>query len=296
MTMKTLDRGGMYSVTVNSMEEVQEFVDEGVLTPESTQLTAPALMILSRNAVQLRSELESGNLNANDSAMKLKSFPLISVGAKEGALECGRVLLEYGADTEARAISPDGEMEQVGTALMIAIENRREDYAEMLLEHGASPQALDPAQNTPAHLATMGNCTRILEALARHGAACLSQPNINGRTPLHLAVVKDRGDALRWLVEHDVEINSNDDWGQTPLHVAVLEGNKTGAHLLIEHGAQCSMRCQKCTMQKKLVARAMKKSAAKQAVKAQEERRIASISEEDVHRAAELSAQLMAQE
>lgn len=316
--MKTVTKG-MHTIQADNPEQMQEFVDEGTLHAGTAMFSRSGMLIMTGNWQELRDGLKSGEIKANDSANSVGYLPLIGIAAKYGQLECIQLLLEHGADMEARMLQASGEPEAVGTAMMVAVENGFEECAEMMIFAGADTEARDPAENTAAHLA-VGMCSvRVLEALQVKSARCLSAPNMNGRTPLHVAVHYDwtrhsqdsiggrnpaskeaprnPDDVVRYLVEvARVPLNPENHIGETPLHNAVVEGNRTAAHILLENGAHCAARCTKCKLQGKLVARALAKSGAKRQEKARIAAFHASITQEDVDRADSLLKQLLASE
>jgi hypothetical protein len=60
---------------------------------------------------------------------------------------------------------------------------------------------------------------------------------LNGRGPLHRAVVMDRIHSIRCLLQMGVDPNTQDNVGWTPLHVAVAKGNSEAIKLLVSAGA-----------------------------------------------------------
>ena len=316
--MKTVTKG-MHMIQSENPEDLQEFVDEGTLHAGTSMFSRAGMLIMTGNWQELREGLDNGEIKPNDSANSMGHLPLIGIAAKYGQLECIQLLIERGADMEARMLKASGEPEPVGTAMMVAVENGFEECAEVMIAAGADTEARDPAENTAAHLA-VGMCSvRVLRALQAKGARCLSAPNMNGRTPLHVAVHYDwtrhsqdsiggrnpalgeaprnPDDIVRFLVEDArVPLNPEDHIGNTPLHNAVTEGNRTAAHILLENSAQCSSRCTKCKLQAKLVARALAKSGAKREEKERIAAFHASITQEDVDRADSLLHHLLAAE
>jgi ankyrin repeat protein len=316
--MKTVTKG-MHMIQTENPADIQEFVDEGTLHPGTAMFSRAGMLIMSGDHEQLRAALESGQIHPNESANSMGHLPLIGIAAKYGQRECIELLLKHGVDMEARMVKANGEPEAVGTAMMVAVENGFEECAEMMIAAGADTDARDPALNTAAHLA-VGMCSvRVLRALQAKNPRCLAEPNMNGRTPLHVAVhydwtrhsqdsiggrnpaleeaPRDPDDVVRFLVEDaKVPLSPENHAGETPLHNAVMEGNKTAAHILLEHNAQCAERCTKCKLQAKIVARALAKSGAKREEKARIAAFQASITQEDIDRADALLQQLLSTE
>lgn len=107
-----------------------------------------------------------------------------------------RTLIERGA-------KPDG-------GLMMAAQNGRNEIVLFLLERGANPNQIDGAKQTPLHHAA-GHCkSTTVRALAAYGAV-LDAQDISGTTPLLSAVLNDKIENIRTLIElgADVRLISN---------------------------------------------------------------------------------------
>lgn len=65
---------------------------------------------------------------------------------------------------------------------------------------------------------------------------------LNGRGPLHRAVVMNRVHSIKHLLEMGVDPNTQDNVGWTPLHVAVVKGNNEAVKLLVSAGADIHAR------------------------------------------------------
>jgi len=63
-----------------------------------------------------------------------------------------------------------------------------------------------------------------------------------GRTVLHIAVMVEKPEVARYLLEHGANVNRQDDEGRTPLHIAALLKNDGIVNLLIKHGADRTIR------------------------------------------------------
>ncbi|KAG9400334.1 hypothetical protein AC1031_010547 [Aphanomyces cochlioides] len=60
----------------------------------------------------------------------------------------------------------------------------------------------------------------------------------SGATPLTKALGgRPAPDVIQLLLEHEAKLNTKDINGNTPLHIALLEGHESIAMMLIEHGA-----------------------------------------------------------
>ena len=111
--------------------------------------------------------------------------------ARDGHGEIVALLLDNGADPNA-ALS-------FGTPLRIAARNGHAGIVALLLENGADPNATSGEQKQAAlHDAAELGRLATAELLLRAGAD-VTLRNVKNHAPLHLAVLKERGDMADWL-------------------------------------------------------------------------------------------------
>ena len=98
-----------------------------------------------------------------------------------------------------------------------------------LLENGAEPNALDKIKNSPLHCVFLAKDEKyIVEAikeLVSHGADINTQ-NKKGKTPLHRATKLDNYSITKVLLELGSDPNIKDENGNTALEMALVDGNK----------------------------------------------------------------------
>ena len=154
-----------------------------------------------------------------------KSTPLLAAlvgGASELALQ----FVNAGADVnvkDADGVSP----------LCRALQ--RGEFAQMLLDHGADPNAADNS-GAPALQYAMVSGENYVEALLKAGADA-DVADGRGKFPLHWAIEKSAEDMVRLLLTH-CSVDRCDKDGQTPLHAALRCGKADLAALLLEAGAR----------------------------------------------------------
>ncbi len=145
----------------------------------------------------------------------------------------------------AAGMPVDGRDTEGRTALLLAVRGDRLDAARVLLEAGASPDALDARHDTP-WLAT-GETGNV--AMARLLFA--AQPDLTIRNRfggLALIPASERGhvDYVRWVVTTGIDVNHVNDLGWTALLEAVLLGDGTDRYrqivrILLDAGANASL-------------------------------------------------------
>jgi ankyrin repeat protein len=94
-----------------------------------------------------------------------------------------------------------------------------------------------PPSQKPEPRLTMGENLPLIEAMLAHGADVHIRDEHN-RTPLRLAIVRERCHTVERLVQRGTNVNEQDADGTTPLMEACNTNTVEGARLLLAHGAQ----------------------------------------------------------
>ena len=110
-------------------------------------------------------------------------------------------------------------------------------------EYGADINVKDEALSTPLMHMLQFCVLRIsmVQYLLERGAEVTSS-NINGRTTLHLCVLKRANTEIaRLLLEHGASVTAMDKDGETALHIAVRRSNADVTRLLLKNGANTKL-------------------------------------------------------
>jgi tankyrase len=123
------------------------------------------------------------------------------------------------------------------TALMVALQNRHEGLALLLLDRDASAKTVDAGGQTPLHWAAFNGCTRVIPPLLQRGAA-LEAKNAAGATPLSIAAERGHAEAVKLLISKGANTNTPGAEGLTPLHRAIVQGHLNVVSALLASGAE----------------------------------------------------------
>jgi ankyrin repeat protein len=186
---------------------------------------------------------------------------LIHLAIAEGKVDVLRLLIERGADLNAR--NADGRL-----PLHDCFELNHDDYAKILLDAGAEPDVcaaaaygmydqleqilkVDPASandlttgNSPLGWAAFGHQPRAATILLRHGAVADRAPyDSYAWGP---AAIANSTDVARVLLEHGANPNWQDEAGNTAIHRVITSrivvDPEKFVQLLLKFGADASIR------------------------------------------------------
>ncbi|KAF0025744.1 hypothetical protein F2P81_022625 [Scophthalmus maximus] len=117
------------------------------------------------------------------------------------------------------------------------------DMVALLLEFGASVDALSESGLTPLGYAAAGGHMAIVAALCRRRAkgAAVAQPNRRGIVPLFSAVRQGHWQIVDLLITHGADVNLADKQGRSPLMMAASEGHLGTVEFLLAQGASLSL-------------------------------------------------------
>lgn len=179
----------------------------------------------------------------------------VSPPAHAGSTEVLAYLIDHGADVNAVGGNDT-------TALRFAVMHHNLASVRLLLDHGADINAGKGSGNTALAEAVAREDESIVDFLLDRGAEVDGYADINGQTPLMLAVARyhapptDVGPNMSWveliqkgrpllvqneivdsLLAHGAQTNGADRNGETVLTLAALAGRTSIVRALVEHGA-----------------------------------------------------------
>ena len=113
----------------------------------------------------------------------------------------------------------------------------RNDIVELLLKHGADPNAMTITSETPLHWAATLGQSKAIEILLRAGSDANSATQLTKERPVHFASMLNCKEALQSLLgSADVKAQSSEGW--TALHYAAAYGHIEIVEILISRGAE----------------------------------------------------------
>ena len=191
------------------------------------------------NVVERLLEL-GANIHARDHECRTPLHGASTVGA----IKVAQLLIERGADPNAQdghgatplhagvvsqwrgfqtGVFENMEVGKIGG--QIPTVSAPEVITQLLLEHGAGPNARNDDGATPLHVASRAGRLKVVERLLELGANLHARDN-EGRTPLHAASGMGKVAVAQLLIEHGADPNVQDGQGSTPLHVGVVSRRK----------------------------------------------------------------------
>lgn len=125
------------------------------------------------------------------------------------------------------------------TPLHLAVLTRQADVVDALLRAGADVSLLDRAGDSVLHLAAKAGLDQVLSVLLQHCGTgpLLDQPNGDGLTAVHIAVLSSSLPCLLLLLAAGADVNAQErKAGRTALHLAVEQDNISLAGCLLLEG------------------------------------------------------------
>lgn len=163
-------------------------------------------------------------------AVSARGVTPLMYSAANGCTESLSILLE-------RKVALNTEDEGGYTALMWASSRGFLVAVNTLIQAGADVRHSNGYGLTALHVAAVSSAGGVLKALIRGGASVNAYAPAYGQTtPLALAAVMGNEAAIEVLIYEGADINCRDSTGATPLHLAILNGRTNAVKVLVERG------------------------------------------------------------
>ncbi|MFC1835774.1 ankyrin repeat domain-containing protein [Thermodesulfobacteriota bacterium] len=151
------------------------------------------------------------------------------------------------APKKSRKAKKKISQEKKNRFLCKAIAKGNVDFAEQLLEDGASPNSRHEGL-TALHIAAIKGRPKMIKLLLDKGAKVNGKTDRDGSTVLMTAAQFEQATAVKLLLDHGAKVNARDDKRQTALMrvtISVEKGTPKIAKLLLDHGANANARDKK---------------------------------------------------
>ncbi|KAK3715681.1 hypothetical protein LTR37_006906 [Vermiconidia calcicola] len=160
----------------------------------------------------------------------LRAPGVLELATSINSLEAVDILLKHGAD-------PNAKKDGIFTPLCTAIRDNRGNLVDILLEAGADPNL--PASEYPAFKCVTHHRPHFLPRLLAAGANPSSPKGI-----IETAIAHNDRDCLSILLEHKVDPNARSPAGHTPLSTAIQTDRHEMMDILLAYGADPAVRGQ----------------------------------------------------
>lgn len=126
------------------------------------------------------------------------------------------------------------------TPLHEAAENGERHVVRYRVDHKASVNVYDINGDTPLHLALANGHSEVCEILVADGKAVVNAKNRHGQTPLSIAAKKGYQTIVKNLLDYGADANLETPQSERPLMLAVREGNEGVVNVLFSR--KCSLK------------------------------------------------------
>jgi len=224
-----------YAIRLGNTEMADMLLEYGArLNPKDKSLETPLFEALKApEPLKMLDYLLKAGADA-DMPNDAGRIPLHAAAESGGADVIRRLLEDTGNPNR-----PDAKGYQ---PLHVACEKNTVDAVQAVLFERVAVFSSVNDGDTCLHLAAARtDSTAVAEFLLKTEAAGLvNAVNLNGRTPLHLAVIRQHEALAKEMIEAGANVNQPDNSGATPLHEAAETNNVKLARTLIENGADVS--------------------------------------------------------
>jgi ankyrin repeat protein len=190
----------------------------------------------------LHCAMESGHLHAAECLLKKNVNPTIT---NDETLIPAFVLMKHDNQELINFLIKHRLLEQRGyngdNALHYALKHNKRRVAERLAEMRTMTEGRNNEGKTAAIVATDLNSLEALNLLRSKGVD-LNAPGDHGCRPIHNAAMRGNYEAVQYLLEQSVFIDSADEYGNTPLLIATINNKEHIINLLLTRKANTGAR------------------------------------------------------
>ncbi|XXH01493.1 hypothetical protein Hte_007853 [Hypoxylon texense] len=198
---------------------------QAALLRELAELPVPSDVLTMSDHVQtIRTLLKYTSPNIPDPDRRKTALHL---AAQEGKTEVIRVLLDSGADASIKAISFGW------TPIFYAVRYVHIEATQLLFNHSRNPFVVDDDGWTPLHLAALNGAVEIMKIFVNADRGTLEFQTDDKSTALHYAI--EYLDAVRWLLEQEVDVNAQNNDGFTALMLAANGNHDSVVKEILKH-------------------------------------------------------------
>ena len=159
-----------------------------------------------------------------------RNFTALRLAVQEKRADVVQVLIDAGADIETKT-------DEGYSPLHLASISGELTSMKMLVKAGADVRATDAERDTCLTLAAHFGHTDTVRYLVSLPEVDLNHQEYRNFTALHLSVQEKHGDMVPVLIDAGADIETKTDTGRSPLHLASISGELTTVKMLVKAGA-----------------------------------------------------------
>ncbi len=213
-----------------NIQVLKALIDHGAnvnAVEKKSSMTPIHYAAYNKNSAAIKLLIKNGaNIDSNDR----KGRTALKISSLSGNLDNVRTLVDAGAKLNKMQVISS-------SALMEAVNGKKINVINFLLESGANASSRDEKGNTPIILSSFTGDPQIFKTLLVHGAK-ISEENNVGYTPLIIAAYTGNTAIAQVSLMNGADVNHKTKFDRSPLHLSAIGEHIKVMKLLFEHGAQ----------------------------------------------------------